>query len=79
MTNDHWDAMSLLQKIAAIIEASDEARMAFQAGYPSQWVIENGKVYWATIDHDDAPELIILPLEEFIDEYEEIITDLLDK
>jgi hypothetical protein len=55
--------------IDQIVEAMDEGRYAVQGGYPSQYSIIDNVVYMATVDHDDAPKLIILPIRDFIMEY----------
>jgi hypothetical protein len=52
-----------------IVEAMDENRYAYQGGYPSQHSIIDGVVYMATIDDRDGPELIILPVVDFIVKY----------
>ena len=57
------------QTVEAIIDALDGARFDTQGGYPSQWVIENGKVYWASVDHGGGPDLTVLPVDEFIATY----------
>ena len=73
MTNEDKES-----KIDEIIELMDQARFDTRGGYPSQRVFENGKVYVATVDHDDGPELIHMPMNEFIVTHGEILEILED-
>jgi hypothetical protein len=56
-------------KIDKIIMELDQIRFDIVGGYPSQYLVENGKVYWATVNDNDEPELIHMPIDEFISEY----------
>ncbi len=56
------------EKVREIIDAHDQIRFDTQGGYPSSWVIEGERVYWADVDHDGAPKLTILSVEELISE-----------
>ena len=58
--------MKIEDLISVIITKQDETRLG---GYPSQWVVENEKVYWATVDHDGGPSLEVMPVDQFIDKY----------
>ena len=62
--------------IMAIIDMHDQNRIDNDGGYPSSWVIENGKVYWATIDHDGAPELEMMLIQEFIDDNDWLVEEI---
>jgi hypothetical protein len=75
MTEQEWDRLSLKKKAETIIEAYDESRMQNQGGYPSQYQFLGRHVVWATVDHDDAPDLTVLPLREFVETHEAVITD----
>jgi hypothetical protein len=59
--------------VRRIIDAHDETRFAWQGGYPSQVVIDHGTVYWADVDHDGAPELIVMPVARFIKEFKDAL------
>jgi hypothetical protein len=48
-----------------IIELDDYERMAAFDDWYSDYVIDNGKVYWATSD-DDQVELVVYPVDDFI-------------
>jgi hypothetical protein len=53
-----------------IIERADEVRMTHNGGYPSAYVIEHGKVYWADYDagkEDNAVTLTVMKLAAFVD------------
>ncbi len=51
-----------------IIDLMDEARLTCQGGYPSDWTIENGRLYWAHLsDYKDcAAELTVEDVDSFI-------------
>lgn len=51
-----------------IVDVMDSSRILYRGGYPSAVRIENGTVYMATVDYEDAPVLIIQQVDEFIDE-----------
>jgi hypothetical protein len=58
--------------IARIIEAADSSRLDDSGGYPSEYVIDRGKVYWA--DYDAGKEyaaitLTVMRIDEFISEH----------
>jgi hypothetical protein len=60
------------EKVAAIIEACDSGRMSFHGGYPTDWTIRDGIVYWADLDGGkdyNRTQLVIRPVKEFIAEY----------
>jgi hypothetical protein len=40
------------------------------ASSPTEHVIENGKVYWASVDYDGGPELTVMEVEEFITKHD---------
>jgi hypothetical protein len=71
------------EMVNAIIDELDQLRIDMHGGYPSQFVIENGKVYWATITDEIEPNLTIEPIKEFIAErmwlLDEIIEELKEK
>jgi len=64
--------------VAKIIERADASRLEMFGGYPSQYVIENDKVYWADYDAGKeyaAVELTVLPIAEFIEQHYEWLED----
>jgi hypothetical protein len=71
MTESEYALLSPEQKVPIIIAALDELRLGAVGGYPSDYVIENGNVYWATVSHKGAPELWNSSISEFIEDWEE--------
>jgi hypothetical protein len=70
------------QQVEVIIDTLDNGRMSFNGGYPSQYVIENGKIYWATLDarkEYNAPELVVRDLDGFIEDYRWVFDDREDE
>jgi hypothetical protein len=77
-TQRGWLTLSDEAKVAVLIDIIDETRLDCHGGYPSQYVIHNGTVYWATMDaakEYNAPELVVRPIDKFIDEYEDMVAD----
>lgn len=64
------------QFVEQIINAADKLRLDCDGGYPSQYLIEHGKVYWANFDHDGDISLIDLSIEEFIEKFRFHLEDL---
>jgi hypothetical protein len=69
-------AMSKEELIAKIIEKHDQDRLEAAGGYPSEYIIENDKVYWA--DYDPGKEFQAVTLgvwliDKFIEEYEYVL------
>lgn len=63
----------LEEQVRRIIEAADCTRLDICYGYPSQYVIENDRVYWADYDASKeykAVQLIVMPIAEFISEFQ---------
>lgn len=59
------------ERVREAIAAHDETRQVMFGGCGfSQYRIENGTVYLATTDHDNEPELVILPVAEFLAQWE---------
>jgi hypothetical protein len=70
--------VSTAKKVAAIIERCDQGRMDHNGGYYSQYVIENGKVYWADYDPGkeyNAVTLTVTPVKKFISEHAWVFED----
>lgn len=70
--------MTKHQKVAAIIGRCDQSRIDCFGGYHSQYVIENGKVYWADYDagkEHNAVELTVTPIDEFITKHAWVFED----
>jgi hypothetical protein len=74
-TQADWEKLTPEQKIAVLVDIMDQSRFDIEGGYPSQYVIENGKVYHASIDHDGGPDLTVSTIEEFIEAHENRVTD----
>lgn len=58
--------------VARIIGAIDEQRIGHVGGYYSEWLIERGVVYWATLDEAKEylrPVLYKIPVHQFIETY----------
>lgn len=71
LSESDFDALSYKKKVNMIIDAIDSARMNASGGYPSDYVIENGRLYWATLDdfkEYNAPQLIVRDVEDFVEE-----------
>jgi len=51
-----------------IVMALDQIRLDAVGGYPSQHIVENDKIYMATVNDNDEPHLIHMPIGEFISE-----------
>lgn len=65
-------------KAAVIIDRLDELRISFFGGYPSVFAIENGRLYWATLDEAkeyNAPALVISNVDEFVDEHDWVLEE----
>lgn len=59
------------QRVRDAIEAHNEIRRDMHGGCGwSQHRIDGGTVYLATTDHDNEPELVILPVAEFLAQWE---------
>jgi hypothetical protein len=57
--------------VERIIERADQSRMDSVGGYPSQFIIDNGNVYWADYDAGkeyNAIEFTVMPVGKFIKE-----------
>jgi hypothetical protein len=67
---EHEDPLALIR---LIIMTRDYIRLQCDGGYPSQYVVENGKVYWATLadGRDNKPELRVRTIEKFMEEYDD--------
>lgn len=77
-TRKGWESLAASDKVDLLVDVMDGSRMDRGGGYPSQYVIENGKVYWAHPDDGkdgNAVALTVLPVEAFIESYGDIITD----
>lgn len=61
------------ETVAEIIRAADRLRLDSEGGYPSDWKIANGRVYWATVGGwagaPNEPRLVVRDVDDFIDEY----------
>lgn len=72
MTPKRWKKLTPAKKVEFIVASCDETRIDNSGGYPSQYILENGKIYWATMDGGkeyNAPELVVRPVEQFIEEH----------
>jgi hypothetical protein len=56
---------TLDERLEWINDSMDEGRLDTRGGYPSQWTTRGGWIYVATVDHDDAPELIAISIRQF--------------
>jgi hypothetical protein len=80
MTKAEWDALSTQEKVDRVIEWTGlGSEPSGDGGYPDEFVIENGKIYIATCDHDGAPSLHALTLEEFLKTESDAIKDILEE
>lgn len=73
MTLREYKRLTPEKKVAYIINSVDETRMDNHGGYPTDWTIENGKVYWANLDGGkdyNKTLLEISPIEKFIKDYD---------
>lgn len=70
--------MTKRERVERIIECLDQIRIDEVGGYHSDWVIDHDKVYQATLDAGkdyNAPELVVMPVDEFIKEHEWVLED----
>jgi hypothetical protein len=65
-TRDGWEALTDAEKVAYIVDVMDESRMSCDGGYPSEYVIDHGRVCIASEGHNGRPELTVLSVAEFI-------------
>ncbi len=60
---------------ATIAELKSKSRMECHGGRPDQWTFLGGRIIIATIDHDEAPHLVIQKVKDFIDKNDEWLDD----
>jgi hypothetical protein len=61
----------LEQRVREAIESRDEIRQDLHGGCGwSQWRLQDGVVYVATTSHDNEPQLVVLPVSEFLAQWE---------
>lgn len=65
------------KKCIKLLNILDTARLDSSGGYPSDFIIKDDTLYMATISSfkDNAPELVIQSVDEFIKEYEELLEE----
>lgn len=63
------------ERVAAAITVMDSVRLDNFGGYPSDWLIDGGRIYIATIDHNGAPTLIVTRVKTFLEKYDEALSD----
>jgi hypothetical protein len=77
MNFKHNDKHPLAKRVEAIMEDYDSGRFDIAGGYPSEWLILGDLMIIATLGGGDwnEPELIVQPVEEFVKEEEERISE----
>jgi hypothetical protein len=64
MNSINWKQLKKMANL--IMECQDSGRLDAQGGYPSQWTIFANHIIIATVDHNEAPDLTIEYLPEWI-------------
>lgn len=73
-----FETLTPEQRVAVIIERDDNNRIDWNGGYPSEYIIDNDRVIWATLSSSKEyrqPLLVIQPIADFIEEHQWIFDD----
>lgn len=59
--------------VRKIIRFIDEGRLDAHGGYPSDWIICDDTLIWATVIDENEPDLKIAKVDDFIEEHKELL------
>lgn len=58
------------ERVEILLRLNDELRLDSHGGYPSDWMIEDGRVFVADVDDSGRPHLTVQLVDEYLDENE---------
>jgi hypothetical protein len=64
-----------IKSVRKIIKAIDDGRLDTYGGYPSDWIICDDTLIWATVIDENEPDLKIMKVDDFIEEHKEFLYD----